>query len=709
MARQRQKASAVAAGAAARRMRSAEVLRGRQRNLTAARAVASAALAVVAQVAVDMPEGYFGRTDEMTLWGASFASGVVFLTALVVRDLLRGRRGRAELGLPVLFSLNVGLFLPALVSDPFLAAIPVVWNLVQLALFFLPSLPSVPAMMEDAEEGWLFRTGPAVRHLAVFALVLTVALGGYRLTGQPIALAVAVLLGWGSVALAWPLLGPALAARAPVAWLIVLLLAGSLPALLRVPLALALLALVQAALVGFLLSRGRTSREVASLVFDHPSRLLFVSFASVIALGTLLLTFPAASATGRPLSLVDALFTATSATCVTGLIVVDTATAFSPFGQAVVLALIQVGGLGIMVLSTFATLILGGSLGLRGERAMTEMLESRAHGSAYLLTRFIVLGTLAVEGVGALALTLSFLAQGFGWREAAWRGVFHSVSAFCNAGFALQTDSLVIFQGSPWTLAVFAGLIVAGGLGFVVLAGLWTSLQRPKEVRLQIQARVVLLVTALLTGVGWLAYGLLEWSRSLEGQPVFDRIANAFFQSVTLRTAGFNSVGFEELAPATMLLMMLLMFIGASPGSTGGGIKTTTAAVLLAAIVSLGRGRPHVDLFRRELPRDLIYRSLAVVVLTFLVVCGSLFLLLLFEGQLLESLGFEALAFEAVSAAATVGLSLGVTPALGEVGKLIIIGTMFIGRIGPLTAVLVLGTSSRRSLYRYPPGRMMVG
>lgn len=678
--------------------------RHQARYLAAARLASAWGMATIVQVAVDMPEGYFGAADQITRYGAVYAALLTLLTALAIFGLVRQRRWAASL-VPVLLSVNVGLFIPPMAADPLRAGVVVLWNLMLLAQHLIPpgsTLTSREAL-DDELADWLVRVGPAVRHLATLSLMLTVAVVGYRLSGRWLALAVCFVLNGATVLWARHFLRLLLAQRSRFALLVLGVLGASLLAVARPELMLSLLATAQLLLLALLIARERGTAEVLASFFNHPSRLIFFSFASVILLGTVLLTFPGASAHGKTISPIDALFTATSATCVTGLIVLDTPHDFSPLGQAIILGLIQVGGLGIMVLSTFATLLLGGSLGLRGERALKEVLEIQADRTAYLLTRFIVISTLSVEAVGAVLLAFFFAGHGLEAGEALWRGVFHSVSAFCNAGFALQSDSLVGFQHSPGVLLTVALLITLGGLGFAVMAGLWGRLRAAPGVSFNLQVRVVLVTSALLVAAGWLLYLALEWQASLAGMGWGDKLVNGLFQSVTLRTAGFNSVSFEQLAPATALLMMLFMFVGASPGSTGGGIKTTTLAVLLAAIAALVRGTSNVTLFDREIARATIFRSLGIVVISSLVAFGSLFLLLIFESQ-----PFQDLAFETVSAVGTVGLSLGATAKLSAAGKLVIIGAMFIGRIGPLTLALVLG-GGRIPRYRYPTGRIMVG
>jgi trk system potassium uptake protein TrkH len=680
----------------------------RQRALLGARLAGACALGVIAQLVVHMPEGYLGGRDRMTALGTAYAAALVGLTAVLLVS-LRRRSPAAGWLVPGVLALNVGLFVPALASDPLVAGLVVVWNLVLLAQHFFPA-PATPSPIRGPEaspaEAWLRRMGPAVRHLALAALGLSVAVVGYRLSGRLLAQGVCLALGYGTLAVAWPFLRLLYRAGRRSVLFVAVPVAGSVLAAASPPLMLSLLAVAQATLLLLILAQQQTTLEVLRDFFDHPSRLIVVSFATLALFGGVLLTFPGASAGPGPVAPLDALFTATSATCVTGLIVLDTPNAFSPFGQAVILLLIQVGGLGIMTLSTFGALMLGGSLGLRGERALAEMLDLQTAPTAYRLTRFIVLSTLAVEAVGAVGLALCYHREGFAVGESIWRGTFHAVSAFCNAGFALQSDSIVMFQDSPVPVLLHAVLITLGGLGFVVLAAVWTRVARRERRRpLPVQVRTVLAVSAVLLAAGTLLYAVCEWDRTLAGLAVPDKLVNALFQSVTLRTAGFNSVDFTELRSATAFFIILFMFVGASPGSTGGGIKTTTAAVLLAAIRSTVRRGEPAALFQREVSREIVYRSLAIAIISLTVVALGLFLLLLFEPQ-----PFLDLAFEAMSAFGTVGLSLGATARLGPAGKLIIIAVMFIGRIGPLTVALLLGTSTaRRAAVRYPETRLMVG
>jgi trk system potassium uptake protein TrkH len=681
----------------------------RRRSLLAARTAGACVLGIVAQAAVNMPDGYFGAIDQVTRFGVQYSAGMIALT-LALGGLILRRPNLADRVAPAILLVSIGLFIPALAADPVIAGGVILWN---LALVFLHSFPptvtpggggaSRALRWEESEPPDPLTA--ALRHLAMASLALAVAVVGYRLSGRLLAQISCLVLGYATVALAFPLFRE-LHRQRRFGYLTVIA-----PALLSLiflgapTISLSLTAVTQGLLLALVIGRQRAVAETLQHFYDHPARLILSSFAIVIVLGTLVLTFPAASAGPFSVTPIDAFFTATSATCVTGLIVLDTPAAFSPFGQAIILLLIQVGGLGIMVLSTYGMVLLGGRLGLRGERAMAEMLDLQLAPTVYRLTRFIVVAALGIELLGALALLPSFLIDGQSFGQAAWLAIFHAISAFCNAGFALQSDSLVSFQQQPVMLMVVAALIVAGGLGFAVLANLWARLRRRRSSVMETQSRVVLAFTAALLAAGTLLYASLEWHRSLDGLSPLAKVFNAFFQSATLRTAGFNSVDLATNGSATICFMILFMFIGASPGSTGGGIKTTTLAVLLASVRSTIEGREQVRLFGREVPQTIVFRSLVIVVLSSALVAGACFLLLIFEHQ-----EFLTLLFEVVSAFATVGLSLGATAALGPAGKLLLIAVMFAGRVGPLTLVLLLATTrSRAHASHFPSTRLMVG
>ncbi len=425
------------------------------------------------------------------------------------------------------------------------------------------------------------------------------------------------------------------------------------------------------------------SGSLADLLFARPSRVLVVSFLALCIAGTLVLRLPSASTAG--LSWLDAAFTATSAVCVTGLIVVDTPNALGGVGQAALLVLIQLGGLGIMALSAAAMALLGRRLPVSYERAAADIIGVEGRARIVPTIRLILATTFITEGISASLLLAGFLARGEALASAAWRAVFTSVSAFCNAGFALQSDSLVPYADSPYVLTVVGVTIIVGGLGPVAVVAIapWRS---PRKRSLQVRLILWTSVLLLLIPAGFIA--LLEWNSTLGNLDPIDRLFNAAFQSITLRTAGFNSIDLSQVRPATWTIMLLCMFIGGSPGSTAGGIKTTTFAVLALLVVAVVRRTEQVSLFGRRISRSSIRRATATVAVAALGVVLALLSLLL-----TQDIALDVTVFEVVSALATVGLSTGGTGALDDVGKVIIILCMFSGRVGSLTLFLFLSRS----------------
>ncbi|MCL5108764.1 MAG: TrkH family potassium uptake protein [Chloroflexi bacterium] len=418
----------------------------------------------------------------------------------------------------------------------------------------------------------------------------------------------------------------------------------------------------------------------------------------------MLLSLPLANREGVPTPYIAAIFTATSAVCVTGLVVVDTYTYWSPFGQAVILGLIQVGGLGFMTASTFLFLLLGRRV------TLTERLLLRAsHGVSPLggvinLTRQVVRVTLVIEGIGA-AILAARLAVDYDLPRALWMGVFHSVSAFNNAGFDLfgEFRSLTIYNRDPIILLTIAFLIILGGISFTVLLNVS---QQQRYRYLLLDTKLVLLGTGALLVVG--TFGLLLFEN---GNPntmgpldLPAKALNAFFSAVTPRTAGYNSIDVGKMTEAGLFLTVALMYIGAAAGSTGGGIKVNTFAALAAVVLAGARGREKVTAFGNEIPPSEINRALTVALMALgLVFVVTMVLTLTEPFRLLQVL------FEATSAFGTVGLSTGITPHLSLAGKLIIIGTMYIGRVGPLTMALALAQRTRPQHASFPPAQLKIG
>jgi trk system potassium uptake protein TrkH len=444
----------------------------------------------------------------------------------------------------------------------------------------------------------------------------------------------------------------------------------------------------------------------------NPARIISASFAAVIAIGALLLWLPISSKARVFTPPLDCLFTAASATCVTGLVLYDTYTHWSAFGQGVLLMLIQIGGLGLVTFTSFFNLVVGRKLGLRGMRLASESINSTSFGDVPYLLRMIITFTLTVEAVGALLLGLYFVPR-FGLQGVAI-SVFLAVSAFCNAGFDIlgflgEYTSLTTLNDSYLVLFTIMALIIIGGLGFIV----WNDLLAWRKTHtLLLHTKVVLLVTAFLILFGAACFLLFEWDNPATLQPLGlkEKIGAGFLQSVTMRTAGFNSIDLCSMRDATKVFSIVLMFIGAAPGSTGGGIKVTTIAVIIMTAVSISRGKEEPYLMGRRLSANVVYRSLAILFLG-IVVSGVVSIVLIMNCPLHQNgmTGIDAV-FEAVSAFATVGVSGGVTAVTNWIGKIVLTLTMFIGRVGPVSFGLTLAAQQKvnRKLI-VPEGRIIVG
>lgn len=675
-------------------------------RLLMARITGAAALALLGQLAVDFPEGYFGRIDEITDFGALYAMGFGLASVLLLLAVIFRWRFATPLSF-LLYSSNLGVFAPSIVSDPVTAGMIVLWHLALIVWgLFPPDLSPKTAFASNGvsqPERWLAANGPAAIHLSLLSLVATTAIVGYRLSTGLVAHVTCIALNLlaASFTAQFVYLEIRSGRRVALAAYLPLLLASILIGSPQI--SLAILVLYQVTVLLLMASRGAIIAELSDFLLRRTALLTILTFVVLSLVGTLLLTFPAASGTGVSIAPLDALFTSTSATCVTGLIVLDTPRDLSLFGQAIVLGLIQVGGLGIIVLSTFATLLLGGHLGLRHGQSMAALLEIKGPRSAHRLTVFIVTSTMLIETVGAILLLPPFLGRGMPLGEALFKAVFHSISAFCNAGFALQSDSLVAFQRDPYVLGVIMALIILGGLGFLVIAASWWRISGLDIGTFRIHIRAAVWTSLALTLLGFAVITSVEWNSVLSSLPMPHRLTNGLFQSVTLRTAGFNSVDLTRLKPATVLVMQLLMFIGASPGGTGGGIKTTTLLVLLAGAFSISRGQSRVTLMRRTIPETIMLRAGAVALMALGVAFTGFFILLVTQQQPFEKLGFEV-----VSAIGTVGLSIGNTGALSPVGKLVITLLMLVGRVGPLTVALVVG-HPRESQVAHAETQIMVG
>jgi len=449
-------------------------------------------------------------------------------------------------------------------------------------------------------------------------------------------------------------------------------------------------------------SQTKFAEKLSKYLFRRPAQLLGLSFFIVISIGAIVLSFPYASANGSHIKIIDAFFTATSATCVTGLIVLDTPHAFTVFGQSIILLLIQIGGLGIMTISTFAAIIIGKNVGLGQEYSLTRMTGETSINKVYRLIKFICLFTFIIEIIGAGSLFYQFFSLGIPLKTNIWKSVFHSVSAFCNAGFSLQTDSLLPFQHNPGILFTFSTLIIIGGLGFGVLYWFYEVITF-KHRRISFHVKIVFYSTIILL-IGMTCFILLfENSGALNNYSLIDKISNAWFYAVTPRTAGFNTISINSVSPVTRFITAILMFIGVAPGSTGGGVKITTIFVLLLTVRALMRGDREAQGFNFSISNGTIYRAAAVFFLG-IITCVLGYALLLAT----QSFSAESIAFETISAFGTVGLSMGDTAKLNIFGKIIIIILMFIGRVGPLTLVLSMRPLKRQEIF-FPQANVMVG
>lgn len=446
----------------------------------------------------------------------------------------------------------------------------------------------------------------------------------------------------------------------------------------------------------------------------HPATLVLASFLLVISAGTILLMLPVSTHDGH-IPFIDALFTATSAVCVTGLVVVDTGSYYTLFGQCVILALIQIGGLGLMTISVALFQWLGRSVSFRHRMAMQDLFAHTPREDIFVLVKSIILFTLAAESVGAIFLTLHWMNE-YSIKEALYMGLFHSVSAFCNAGFALFSDSMVRYSDSIILNSTICFLIVLGGIGFPVLYDIqiWSAGRKGARGRLSIQSKTVLLTTVVLILFGAIMFAFLEQSGENLQISLVHRILSPLFQSITCRTAGFNTVDIGSLKDATLTMMIFLMFFGASPGSCGGGVKTTTLALLAAFTIGRVKKRRRVNMFKKSIPNETVTRSVSLVLVSLVVIGVALFLLLIGDAVGGHETGgsngaFLSYLFETVSAFGTVGLSMGITADLTTWGKIIIILMMVVGRVGVLTFSYIIVGSVATKGFEYSEENLMIG
>ena len=444
-----------------------------------------------------------------------------------------------------------------------------------------------------------------------------------------------------------------------------------------------------------------------SILKIAPARILLIGFLIVVFVGAVLLFMPFSNTKG--VTFVDALYTATSSTCVTGLIVNDTPVDYNFVGQLIILLLIQIGGLGYMSLATFLAILVGRRIGLSGQILLKESLNLDSLEGLFRFIKGVVLFVFITEAVGAIILTIRFCSD-FSFWEALFKGVFHSVSAFNNAGFSLFSDNLIRYRGDITVNIVIMSLIVLGGLGFIVVADVyWRA--RGLRIRLMSHSHIVIKTTIFLIVVGAISIYLSErnFLFSRADFSLKDTVLTSLFASVTPRTAGYSTVDYALLAPTTLFITMVLMFIGASPGGTGGGVKTSTFTVAMAYILSTLKGQSETTIFKRRVPKPIVARAFVIITLSLVFISVMTMMIMSVDKTL-----FEGTMFEVISAFGTVGLSVGngsvlsLSAKFSDFSKIMIIITMLAGRLGPLTLFMAL-MKQREDKIKYPEGRIFVG
>ncbi len=436
-----------------------------------------------------------------------------------------------------------------------------------------------------------------------------------------------------------------------------------------------------------------------------PPQWMLIGFAIIILIGAILLSTTWATSSGNTIDFIDALFTATSAVCVTGLTVLDTGHDFSWFGQMIILLLIQVGGLGFMTFSVMFAIALGKKIGFHQRILIQESTRAESYGGLVRLVKWIFYVTLAFEAIAAVILTLRWSAE-LGLFKAAYYALFHAISAFNNAGFSLWSNNLMDYVNDPVVNLVITSLFIIGGIGFIVLLDIF---YKDRWQRYSLHSKITLVGTLLLMILGTLVVYLFEFHnpKTLGALTWDGKLWGAYFQGVVTRTAGFNTIDISSMLAPTQLTMVFLMFIGASSGSTGGGIKVSTFFILLFTVLSVARGESEVHVFQRRIAHDLILRAVAVIIISTTVVLGISLLLTITEHALQRD--FLEILFEVTSAFGTVGLTMGLTPDLSSMGKGLIIVCMYIGRLGPLTLAYALALKRSKAKIRYAEEKILIG
>lgn len=438
-----------------------------------------------------------------------------------------------------------------------------------------------------------------------------------------------------------------------------------------------------------------------------PTQILVIGFASLIIVGAVLLSMPISTNSGESPGILTALFTATSAVCVTGLVVQDTATYWSSVGQTIIFFLIQIGGIGFMTFTTLIFIVSGRRISFKERLLIHESLNTKTMEGIVKFARYVLTFTLAIEGIGAILLATQFIPK-FGLRSGIFLSIFHSVSAFCNAGFDLMGGyrSLTPFVDNGIINFTIGFNIIIGGIGFTVARDIFRNKRFKK---LTMHSKLVISITFFLIALGTLMVFILEYDNSatLGNLPWYGKIFASLFHAITPRTAGFNTLNMTQLSTTTIFLTIVLMFVGGSPGSTAGGVKTTTVGVVVLTVTSLLKGRNQTEVFGRSISFDMVKKALSILTIGIFIVIAVIFIL-----SITEDAPFMEIVFEAFSAFGTVGLSLGLTPKLSFIGRIVIMITMFIGRLGPLTIAMAISeiqSSHESGRYKYPDGNILVG
>ena len=434
-------------------------------------------------------------------------------------------------------------------------------------------------------------------------------------------------------------------------------------------------------------------------------QILAIGFAVIALVGGIILSLPISSADGNPTNLLDSLFTSTSAVCVTGLIAVDTGTHWNMFGKTIIMLLIEIGGLGFMSFTTLIAIFLGKKITLRERLVIQEAMNTFNIEGLVRMVKYVVGFTVSVQAVGAALMSIQFIPT-YGLGKGIYYSIFHSISAFCNAGFDLfgNFSSLTGQASNPILLLIISALIIIGGLGFTV----WLELYNYKDVKkLSVHSKMAILITAILLVGGSILMLLLENSNpeTLANMSFIDKITNAFFAAVTPRTAGFNSISTDGMTTAGKFLTIILMFIGGSPGSTAGGLKTVTFGLTILTVICVIKGREDTEIFGRRFSKELVYKAFAIIMIAIGIIITVTMVLSITESN--EK--FIDLLYEATSAFGTAGITTGVTQRLSTIGKIIIMLTMYCGRVGPLTVALALSSKKKKRGYKYPEGKILIG